>query len=178
MRKILGAILWITVALALQVVLSTWLPWLSARVDLLLVVVVYYGVGGSQEIAMLTGAASGLLQDIWFGGIAVGANAFRKTLAGYLIGAVGARFAFESTGAYAIALVLGSMLDHVIGIGLGGAIGIPRADPFSWIVLERAFANAVIGSFCAVIFKRISRARAQRATDRTRRGPARLRAGR
>jgi rod shape-determining protein MreD len=178
MKKLIGACIGIAAAFALQVALSLWFPWLGGRLDLLLLPVVYYAVGGSQELAMVSGAAAGLLQDQWFGGLPYGRNAFRKILIGYLVGAVGRRFALEATWTYGIAVVAASLADHAIGVALGAAIGLPIADPWSVLVLERALATALLGIFLVLAVKRFARARERRLADRSRRFQKRSRAAR
>ena len=95
MKRVAGWLAGLAAAFLCQVALSRWAPAASGRLDLLLIVVVYYGSSGAQIAAMLAGASAGLLQDFWFGAL-MGRNGFQKVLTGYLVGAVGSRFALES----------------------------------------------------------------------------------
>ena len=75
-------------------------------------------------------------------------------------------------------MVTSSLADHAIGMALGNAIGVPIADPWSPVVLERAIATALLAFLFVSGLKRIARARERSVSDRSRRSPSRLRAAR
>lgn len=157
MRRVIGIVLAIGLALVSQLAIARWIPWLADRLDPFLIVVVYYGAAGSQVTAMLTGAASGLIQDVWFGSL-LGQSGFRKVLTGYLVGAVGSRFSLESAGARFATLAAATLLDHVAGLALGEFMGRPLAPRFPFIVFERVLVNAIAGTACYALVGRFSKA--------------------
>jgi rod shape-determining protein MreD len=168
MKKAIFGFVAVAAALGVQVALSRLLPAVSERLDLLLVVVVYYGVSGAQMTAMLIGASAGLLQDVWFG-VLLGRTGVRKVMTGYLVGAVGSRLALEGPLAHAPALALATIADHATGVVAGELIGAPLADPFSWMLLQKALVNAVVGTACFALVGRLTRERERRRTARARR---------
>lgn len=84
----LRALLGLLLALGLQVALARIWPVTSRFVSLLFVVVVTFGVSGSQRSAMLVGCLAGLLNDVWLQGGAFGISGFKWTLLGWVLGTV------------------------------------------------------------------------------------------
>jgi rod shape-determining protein MreD len=171
-KSLLGAVIGIAAGMVLQIAASAWAPRFSDRIDLLLIVVVWLGVNGSQVLAMLSGAAAGLLQDVWFGGL-LGRSGFRKIVVGYLVGAVGSRFELNTVWAWFAALFLSTIADHAVGVALGQVMAVPLADPFSMVLLERAFANGIVGTLLFALVERLLSFGRRRPGDR---GAARRRA--
>lgn len=165
MKSALFSVAAVAGALVGQVALSRWIPALSERLDLLLLAVVYYGVSGAQITAMLIGASAGLLQDVWFGGL-VGRNGLRKIVAGYLVGAVGSRLSLEGALAHFPALALATVADHAVGVAAGWLTGVPLADPFSWMLVQKAICNAVVGTAVFAFVGRLGRDRERRPVVR------------
>ncbi len=167
MTRLLWAAGAIALALLTQIACSSWAPALSERVDLLLIVVVWFGVSGSPVLAMLSGAAAGLIQDVLFGGL-LGRGGFRKVLVGYLVSAVGSRIALDSWWTWSISLALATLIDHGTGVALGQLMGLPLADPFSALILEKMLMNAVVGTILFLVIRRVSAERNRRASMRAR----------
>jgi rod shape-determining protein MreD len=167
-KSALGGIVGIAAALSLQVGLSRWAPGVSERLDLLLIVVVYSGLGGAQIGAMLMGAASGLVQDVWFGAL-LGSNGFRKVLAGYLVASAGTRVALESGPAHLITLLLAGMADHLTGVLLKQMMGQPTGGLFPRLVLERTVCTALLGTAVYALLGRFAAGRERKYSPHTRR---------
>src|SRR4029077_16189841 len=95
MKEFLRGLALLSCALIVQILASHRAPWIQRSVDLVLLVVVYYGTQGARVGAMLAGAAGGLLEDVWFGDIR-GLHGLIKTVIAYLLGGLGARFDLTS----------------------------------------------------------------------------------
>lgn len=89
--SLLWALIAVAAALALQAGLGRLWPEVHTYVDLLMVPVVWYAVARSQLSAMLVGCLAGLVQDAWFQVGSFGMNGFKKTLVGFLLGALASR---------------------------------------------------------------------------------------
>ena len=179
-RRTAGCLLAILAALMVQIALSRCFPALSERLDLLLLVVVYYGLTGAQITSMLAGAAAGLLQDVWFGGL-LGRNGFKKVLIGYLVGVFGTRLSLEAPLTQAAVLALATLADHVTGVLVAEILGLPLADPFEVRRIPmsmRAIVNALFGTACYAAVRRMSRAHESRLAGRSRRLARSLKAAR
>jgi len=174
-KRVAGWLAGLAAAFLCQVALSRWAPAASGRLDLLLIVVVYYGSSGAQIAAMLAGASAGLLQDFWFGAL-MGRNGFQKVLTGYLVGAVGSRFALESPLTRALCLAIAVAVDHLAGLGLGFLLGVPVAEPISWLLAQKMAATAAAGWVVFALERRMRRGRERRASLRWHRTARGLRA--
>jgi len=114
----LRALLVLGVALVLQAGLGRLFPDSQRYVDVLLVPVALYGVTSSQRGAMFMGCAAGLLSDTWFHAGLFGLNGFKRTLLGWMIGAVSGRLDLNQPGgrlAVGAAVALG---DELLDFGL------------------------------------------------------------
>jgi rod shape-determining protein MreD len=78
-------------ALALQTTLAHLLLGNQARVDLVLVVVIYAALTGGPVSGLLIGSVAGLAQDALSGGV-VGVSGLTKSLIGFLVGQLGTHF--------------------------------------------------------------------------------------
>ena len=113
----LRAILVLLGALGLQVGLARIWPDTSRFVSFLFVLVVTYGVSGSQRSAMFVGCLAGLLNDVWLQAGAFGISGFKWTLLGWVLGSVNTRLDLGHTpGRFGagVALVLGDGLLNLV----------------------------------------------------------------
>jgi len=79
-------------AFGFEIGLGRLAPGLSRYVDALMLPVVWYALARSQRSAMLAGCALGLLEDVWLRGGALGVAGLGKTVVGWALGGLGARF--------------------------------------------------------------------------------------
>jgi hypothetical protein len=107
----------VMLALFAQAALGRIWPGSHTYVDFMLAAVAWYGIAHGQRGAMLVGCAGGLLQDAWFQLGTFGAEGFKKTLLGWLLGAVSVRVDLENAlgrfvtgGAFALADALADQL--------------------------------------------------------------------
>ena len=148
--KTLRALLGLLAALGLQVAVARIWPDTSRFVSLLLVVVVTYGVSGSQRSAMFVGCLAGLLNDAWLQAGAFGISGFKWTLLGLVLGSVNARLDLGHTpGRFCagVALVLGDGLLNLVLARLLDQMTQPRS--LGILLLQASLTGllaAIIGS--------------------------------
>lgn len=88
----------IGLALVGQLALGRFLPGASAYADVLLLPLAVYALRTSQRSSMLVGGVSGLLEDYWMEPRLFGLNALVKTILGWALGGLGARFDLNTLG--------------------------------------------------------------------------------
>ena len=108
----------LALALAGQVALGTFSPDASRYVDLLLVPTAWYALAASQRAGMLVGCVAGLLQDAWFQTDVFGLNGFNKTLLGWALGGLSARFDVRRQPARFAFGALAAVADGLLALGL------------------------------------------------------------
>jgi len=116
------------IALVLQASLGRFWPGIHRYVDVLLVPVVLFGVGEKQRSAMLVGCASGLLKDTWFQVGAFGVNGFKRTLLGWVLGAVATRFDLNQFGGRLMTGALVAVGDDLLDLAMRGLL-----DQYSYL---------------------------------------------
>ena len=110
----------------------------------MLLVVVYYGSSGARIGAMFAGALGGLLEDVWFGDL-MGIHGLTKTLIGYVLGGLGARFDLAHPTARVAAVLIATLIDRmvepIIMLGLGMHASPPEVLELFW----RCAGNGLVG---------------------------------
>jgi rod shape-determining protein MreD len=148
-KRFLQGLALLSAALVLQILVSHRVPVIQRTVDLVLLVVVYYGSSGARVGAMFAGAAGGLLEDVWFGDL-MGIHGFTKTVIGYVLGGLGARFDMTPLPARLVAAVLATLLDRavepIVLVGLGQPAGPPAPLDLLWRSVGNALAGALFFS--------------------------------
>jgi rod shape-determining protein MreD len=148
------AILTLALWLAVQVIVGRVAPQVLTYADFMLLPVAWYGLRGKPQTAMLVGCAAGLLTDAWFQNGIMGFHGFKKTLLGWGLGTLGARWDLNRRTGQFLAGALLSVADHYLGWGLLHLLG-QRADPPDWrIVLIRAGVMALLVCLVFVMFDR------------------------
>ncbi len=127
-----------------QLLLLRYLPEVGRRCDLFTILVVYYGLTSPQPAAMMMGTGAGLLQDALLR-VVIGMNGFKKTLIGYVAGAIGSLFMLSQP-IPRFALLFGvTVLDAFADLALSAVIGQSFVVPRTWELLQRGIGNGVIG---------------------------------
>lgn len=89
---IVWALLGIGLALGAALGLGSIAPWATRYVDLTMLPLVVYALRTSQRSSMLVGCTTGLLQDFWVEPRLFGIDGLVKTILGWALGGLGARF--------------------------------------------------------------------------------------
>lgn len=114
----LRAAVGIALALMVQLALGRFAPAATRYADVLLLPLAVYALKGSQRSAMVVGCVSGLLQDFWTEPRLFGLNGLVKTILGWALGGLGARFEINRAGGRFVA---GAAL-HLAETGLSAAV--------------------------------------------------------
>lgn len=145
--------------LAVQVILGRVAPGAHRYVDTLLLPLAWYGLRGEQRSAMFAGCAGGLVRDVWFEPVLFGISGFAKTLLGWALGGLGARFDLNATWARAAVGFLLPGLEQLVTSGLRGLFDQEMA-PFSWLeLLVRSVISGLLVSFVFAILIRVRHGR-------------------
>jgi len=139
----LRALLVLGVALVVQAGLGRLFPGSHSYIDVLLVPVALYGISSSQRGAMFMGCAAGLLSDTWFHAGPFGLNGFKRTLLGWMIGAVSGLLDLNQPGgrmAVGAAVALG---DDLLDFGLRALFDADPRFPGPLGLVVRALSTAL-----------------------------------
>lgn len=165
MRPLLG-LLALLLSLAFQAALGRWVPGLHRYLDVLLLPVLWYALSLSQRSAMLVGFAAGTLQDAWFQTGVFGISGFSKTLLGWALGGLGARFEMNRVWGWFSAGILTTLADRLLQAGL---LRLLDQQPGRLQAAELGLRSAATGLLATLVFAMLNRARRRDAVRRPRR---------
>ncbi len=164
----LVSILALLVALVVQATLGRWFPEALRFVDVLTWPIAWYAVARSQRSAMFVGCAAGLIEDAWFHAGIYGLHGFSKTLAGWALGGLGARFDLNHAWGRMVVGAALFLMDRLVEAGLLLLLNlsiVPLAP------LDLVLGAGINGLLVAVVFAIVQKVRGQDAVRR----PARRR---
>lgn len=157
------------VALAVQTTLARFLGGTLA-IDLVLVVVVYAALSAGPVAGLLTGTFGGLAQEALSIGV-IGIGGLAKTIVGFFAGVIGTQFIVAQAPSRFVVFFTATVVHAVIFMGLYELLGLRHFGKPYALVLEQAFANAVVGVLAfqvaellpgSVERRRLTRARGRR----------------
>jgi rod shape-determining protein MreD len=149
-------------ALGIEALIGRVFPVALGFLDLMLVLVAYVAIRGSQRSAMVAGCAGGLLHDAWFQIGLFGIGGFKKTLLAWVVGGLATRLDLNhAPGRLTVGVVL-SVADQFLEIGLYRLMDLATAplDPVK--ILARAAITGVLVASVFAIVDRKSRRRSMR----------------
>jgi hypothetical protein len=160
--KVLNFLLGVAAAVVLQTALARLSGSFSRYVDLTLLPVVWYCLRGTQRSAMLAGCAVGLIHDAWLRLAVFGLTGFKRTLLGWLLAPLGARFDLNhSPGRFAVGVLL-ALGDGTLDNGLRRLMDLSQGA--GWLeIVGRALST---GLLAAVVFAGIDGFRRSRSRGR------------
>jgi rod shape-determining protein MreD len=139
-------------ALLLQSALGLLWPGAARFFDFMLVLVVWFGIAGSQRAAMFAGCAAGLLQDSWFQLTVFGLNGFKKTAIGWFLGGFGSRFDLNRQGVRMACGALASIADSLMDIGLRRLLDQKQPPPSpTEILIKAVVVGLAVGALFSII---------------------------
>lgn len=142
--RVVGAILALAGALAVQTTLAGLTSGGATAVNLVLVAVIYLALAFGPAAGLLAGTAGGLVQDALAGGI-VGVGGFSKTLVGFVVGLLGAQFIVAQTLPRLFMFVGGTLIHELCYQALYSLVE-ARSFRVHWSsVLIQAALNGVVG---------------------------------
>jgi cell shape-determining protein MreD len=164
----LWAVVALGCALAAEILLGSISPSALRYVDVMMLPLIAYALAASQRSAMFVGFAGGLLEDAWFQAGLFGAGGFSKTLLGWALGALGARFELNHVWGRMGAGMLLPVLDRLIELGLRRLFDVPSVAPDPLGLLMSAGAGGLLAVGVLAILER-ALPRARKATRGVRR---------
>jgi rod shape-determining protein MreD len=165
--RVVGIILAVAVALALQTTLSRFVVRSTVAVDLVLVVVVYVALTGGPANGLLTGAFAGLVQDALSSGV-IGIGGLAKTLVGFLTGIVGSQFIVAQPVPRFVVFFAATVVHAVVFMGLYVLLDLRQFGTPYAAVAGQATANAVVGVVAFQLVELLPGAMERRKAQRSR----------
>ena len=142
----------IALALIVQTTLTRYDILLSGQIDLILVVVALSALSGGSVVGLWTGTVGGLIQDMLSGGL-VGVSGLAKSIVGFLVGVVGAKFFLSSVWHRVVIYILATFAHGLCFFGVYGLL--ESVEPMFSVgqVAMQAIANAGVGVGVAVLIQ-------------------------
>jgi rod shape-determining protein MreD len=142
--RIVGVLLALAGALAVQTTLTGLTIGGASVVNLVLVAVIYVALAFGPVTGLLSGSAGGLIQDALAGGI-IGVGGFAKTLVGFMVGVLGAQFIVAQSFPRLVMFVSGTVIHELCYQALYALVE-SRAFRMPWYAtLTQAAVNGLIG---------------------------------
>lgn len=142
--RLVGVIVALAAALALQTTLAGLTIGGATAVNLVLVAVIYVALAFGPVAGLLAGSTGGLVQDALAGGI-VGVGGFSKTLVGFLVGLLGAQFIVAQSLPRLVMFVSGTLVHELCYQALYALVETrPFRMPWS-AALTQAGVNGLVG---------------------------------
>lgn len=164
---VLWALIGIGLSLAFELALGRVAPGATRYVDLMMLPLATYALRTSQRSSMAVGCVSGLLQDYWMEPRLLGINGLVKTLLGWALGGVGARFDLNNFWGRFAAGASVNLLDEGLQAALRRLFGeaIAPVDPLTLSI--RAVAGGLLTAGVLAIVSKVGSSRsAARPTRR------------
>lgn len=142
--KVLGVLIALGLALALQTTLARFVVGGTVAIDLVLVAVVYVALTSGPVAGMLSGTLAGLVQDSLSSDV-IGIGGLAKSLVGFMAGAIGQQFIVTAALPRLVMFVAATALHAAVFMGLYVALGL-RSFPSPWTAIaSQALGNALVG---------------------------------
>lgn len=142
--RVIGAIVALAAALALQTTLAGLTVGGATYVNLALVAVIYLALAFGPVAGLFAGTAGGLVQDALAGGV-IGVGGFSKTLVGFVVGVLGAQFIVSQSLPRLVMFVSGTLIHEVCYQAMYALVE-GRAFRVHWSsTLIQAAINALVG---------------------------------
>jgi rod shape-determining protein MreD len=142
--KVVGIIVGLALALALQTTVAKFLVRGTVAVDLVLVAVVYVALTSGPVTGMLAGTFAGLIQDAMSSGL-IGIGGLAKTVVGFLAGIVGTQFIVAHSLPRFVVFFAATFVHAALFMGLYMLLDLRHFDAPYAALTGQAFGNAVVG---------------------------------
>jgi rod shape-determining protein MreD len=167
--KVVGVLIAIALALALQTTLARLLVGGTAAIDLVLVAVVAVALTTGPVSGMLAGSVAGLIQDSLSTGV-LGIGGLAKSVIGFVAGAISQQFILTSALPRFVMFVGATVAHSVLFMGLNVALGL-RTFPSPWkAVASQAIGNAIVGMIAFALIEALPEVIERRRAGRRPRG--------
>ncbi len=153
---VLWSALALAVALMVEIALGRVAPGVLRYVDLMSLPMAWYALTRSQRSAMFVGCAGGLLEDAWFQGGLYGVGGFVRTLMGWILGGLGARFDLNVLWARALSGALVPVVGPLLELGVRRLFDQRVLAPSPWELGIRAAAGGLLLTAVFAIVERVA----------------------
>ncbi len=136
-------------AVAFQGLISKYIPQFK-RIDLTLIITVYFSLKRKPLQGTLVGASAGYAYDLATGEVLLGAGSFIKTVIGFVISTINVHFAIDRKLMRLLILVIASIVNVMLFWGLHSIFNMPLNYPPPEIVKLTAWqaaGNLILGFF-------------------------------
>jgi rod shape-determining protein MreD len=148
--RVVGVLIAIALALALQTTLARFLVGGTAALDLVLVVVVYVALTSGPVTGMLAGSVAGIIQDALSSGV-IGIGGLAKSIVGFVAGAIGQQFIVTAALPRLVMFLAATAVHAALFMGLYVVLGL-RSFPNPWAAIaSQALGNAAVGMIAFTI---------------------------
>ena len=148
--KVVGVLVAIALALALQTTLARFVVGGTVALDLVLVVVVYVALTSGPVTGMFAGSLAGIIQDALSSGV-IGVGGLAKSIVGFVIGAIGQQFIVTAALPRFVMFLVATAVHATLFMGFYVLMGL-RSFPSPWAaVVSQALGNAVVGMIAFTI---------------------------
>lgn len=152
--RVLGAVILIAAALALQTTLDRFIGGATFAVDLVLVAVVYVALTNGPIGGMFAGSGAGLIQDALTSGVP-GIGGLAKSIVGFFVGAVGQQFIVTAALPRLVMFLAATAVHAAVFMGLYVALNLRTFSAPFRSVLAQALANAVAGMIVFAVIEAV-----------------------
>lgn len=155
---VLWAALGIALALIVDLGLGRFFPELTRYADVMSIPLIAYALRTSQRSSMVVGCVSGLVQDYWLEPRLFGIDGLVKTVLGWALGGVGARFDLNNTWGRFAAGASVHLLDEALQAAIRGLFGetVAPLDPLA-IGIRAIVGGVLVAAVLTVVHRAGSR---------------------
>ena len=163
--KVVGVLVAIALALALQTTLARFVVGGTVALDLVLVVVVYVALTSGPVTGMFAGSLAGIIQDALSSGV-IGVGGLAKSIVGFVIGAIGQQFIVTAALPRLLMFLVATAVHATLFMGFYVLMGL-RSFPSPWAaVLSQALGNAAVGMIAFTVVESLPGAVERRRLSR------------
>ena len=135
----------LVIALTVHSLLHNFFPNALAFVDVYIILVVFYAMGGNLVGTVIAGVAAGFVQDAFSGSI-FGLHAFSLTLCGYLVATVASRIVLRGSLAYGGSLAGAVIVNELVIYLLVNILQRQRIELASQQIALKMIITALLGA--------------------------------
>jgi rod shape-determining protein MreD len=155
--RLIQFIVGLVLALMLHSLLHNFFPNALAFIDVYLILVVYYAMGGNLVGSIVAGVTAGFVQDAFSGSI-FGLHAFSLTLAGYLVALVSSKIVLRGPIAFGSALLGAVLVNELVVFLLVNVLQRQRVELLGQQLFLKMVLSSLLGALIyqlvALFFRR------------------------
>ena len=152
--KLLGVLIAIALAIALQTTLARFVVGGTGALDLVLIAVVYVALTMGPVTGLVAGSIAGIIQDALSAQV-IGIGGLAKSIVGFFVGAVGQQFIVTAALPRLVIFIAATVVHSAVFMGLYVALNL-RTFEAPWTgVLSQALGNALVGMVSFAIIESV-----------------------